>query len=191
LLLRQAVQRVAAWNDARAAAEAQAPPGSLKVPPLSVAVNVSLQQLRDPRFPAETTALLRETGLSPDLLVLELTESDLMRHHDEQAKNAMAVLKSSGVRIAIDDFGTGYSSLSYLRELPIDVLKIDKSFIADIATLPEQAALVEGIIRIADGLGLSVVAEGVETGAQWDRLGGSDCDYGQGYVFAPPLPADR
>ncbi|WP_051452021.1 putative bifunctional diguanylate cyclase/phosphodiesterase [Actinospica robiniae] len=191
LLLRQAVQRVAGWNAERSAAEAQAPAGSLKVPPLSVAVNVSLQQLRDPRFPAETIELLRETGLSSDLLVLELTESDLMRHHDEQAKHAMNELKASGVRIAIDDFGTGYSSLSYLRELPIDVLKIDKSFIADIATSPEQAALVEGIIRIADGLGLSVVAEGVETGAQWDRLGGCDCDYGQGYLFAAPLPADQ
>jgi diguanylate cyclase (GGDEF)-like protein/PAS domain S-box-containing protein len=190
LLLRQAVEHVAVWNNARAGADAQAAPGSLRVPPLHVAVNVSLRQLRDPRFAAETIGLLEATGLSPYLLVLELTESDLMKHHDEQARGAMAELKDLGVRIAIDDFGTGYSSLSYLRQLPIDILKIDKSFIADVATSPEQAALVEGIIRIADGLGLSVVAEGVETGEQWDQLGGCDCDFGQGYLFAPPMPSD-
>ena len=191
LLLRQSVEHIAVWNEARVGANAEAGPGSLKVPPLDIAVNVSLRQLRDPRFSAEVTAMLRASGLSPALLVLELTESDLMRHHDEQARRTMSELKELGVRIAIDDFGTGYSSLSYLRELPIDILKIDKSFIADIATSPEQAALVEGIIRIADGLGLSVVAEGVETDAQWDRLGGCDCDFGQGFLFAPPLPSDQ
>ena len=191
LLLRQAVEHIAAWNESRAAADTEAGAGSLKVPPLHIAVNVSLRQLRDPRFSAETTELLRATGLRPALLVLELTESDLMRHHDEQARRTMSELKELGVRIAIDDFGTGYSSLSYLRELPIDILKIDKSFIADIATSPEQATLVEGIIRIADGLGLNVVAEGVENEAQWDRLGACDCDFGQGFLFSQPLPTDQ
>ena len=185
LLLSQAVADAAGWNRARAGAEQRA--GSLGVPPLTVAVNVSLRQFRDQGFAAETTALLDAAGFGPELLVLELTESDLMKHHDEQARRTMAVLKEQGVRIAIDDFGTGYSSLSYLRDLPIDILKIDKSFIADIATSAEQAALVEGIIRIADGLGLSVVAEGVETRAQWDLLGGCDCDFGQGYLFSRPI----
>jgi diguanylate cyclase (GGDEF)-like protein/PAS domain S-box-containing protein len=188
LLLRQAVSDAAAWNRARSGAEQLA--GSLGVPPLHIAVNVSLRQFRDQGFAAETTALLGAAGLEPDLLVLELTESDLMKHHDEQARQTLAVLKEQGVRIAIDDFGTGYSSLSYLRDLPIDILKIDKSFIADIATSAEQAALVEGIIRIADGLGLSVVAEGVETQPQWDMLGGCDCDFGQGYLFSPPMSAE-
>jgi diguanylate cyclase (GGDEF)-like protein/PAS domain S-box-containing protein len=188
LLMRQAVADAAAWNRRRE--QAQAEGGGLYVPPLTVAVNVSLRQFRDNRFAAETTALLEAAGLPPHLLVLELTESDLMRNHDPQARRTLAVLKDRGVRIAIDDFGTGYSSLSYLRDLPIDIVKIDKSFIADIPTSAEQAALVEGIIRIADGLGLSVVAEGVETQQQWNLLGGSDCDYGQGYLFAPPMSRD-
>ena len=188
LLLSQAVADAAGWNRTRAGAEQRA--GSLGVPPLHVAVNVSLRQFRDQDFADETTALLEAAGLGPDLLVLELTESDLMKHHDEQARRTLAVLKEQGVRIAIDDFGTGYSSLSYLRDLPIEILKIDKSFIADIATSAEQAALVEGIIRIADGLGLSVVAEGVETQEQWDLLGGCDCDFGQGYLFSPPISPD-
>jgi diguanylate cyclase (GGDEF)-like protein/PAS domain S-box-containing protein len=187
LLLRQAVTDAAAWNRARAAADVRA--GGLGVPPLHIAVNVSLRQFRDNRFAAETAGLLAQAGLPADLLVLELTESDLMRNHDEQARRTLAVLKDRGVRIAIDDFGTGYSSLSYLRDLPIDIVKIDKSFIADIPSSAEQFALVEGIIRIADGLGLSVVAEGVETRAQWDVLGGCDCDYGQGYLFAPAMDA--
>jgi EAL domain-containing protein (putative c-di-GMP-specific phosphodiesterase class I) len=188
LLLRRAVADAAAWNRRRAVADAET--GGLGVPPLHVAVNVSLRQFRDNRFAAETTGLLEAAGLPPDLLVLELTESDLMRNHDEQARRTLAVLKERGVRIAIDDFGTGYSSLSYLRDLPIDIVKIDKSFVADIPTSAEQAALVEGIIRIADGLGLSVVAEGVETQQQWDLLGGCDCDFGQGYLFAPPMSSE-
>ena len=195
LLLRRAVIDAAAWNNARADrahADRSRPnttdPGTvLRVPPLSIAVNVSIQQFRDPRFADETAALLDDAGLSAELLTLELTESDLMHHHDEQARETLTVLKDSGVRIAIDDFGTGYSSLSYLRDLPIDILKIDKSFIADVAASQEQAALVEGIIRIADALGLRVVAEGVENQAQWDLLGATDCDYGQGYLFGRPM----
>jgi diguanylate cyclase (GGDEF)-like protein/PAS domain S-box-containing protein len=190
LLLRRAVLDASAWNSARAdstRANTAVPGTVLRVPPLSIAVNVSIQQFRDPRFADETAALLDEAGLDARLLTLELTESDLMHHHDDQARETLTVLKDSGVRIAIDDFGTGYSSLSYLRDLPIDILKIDKSFIADVAASQEQAALVEGIIRIADALGLQVVAEGVENQAQWDLLGATDCDYGQGYLFGRPM----
>ncbi|HEV2634337.1 MAG TPA: EAL domain-containing protein [Actinocrinis sp.] len=179
LLLRQAVTDAAAWNQ-----------GGARTPPLTIAVNVSIQQFRDPGFADEVIALLEAAGLPPELLVLELTESELMRQHDDQARKTLTMFKDRRVRIAIDDFGTGYSSLSYLRDLPIDLLKIDKSFIANITSSPEQAALVEGIIRIADALELYVVAEGVETQAQWDLLGSTDCAYGQGYLFSRPMPAD-
>ena len=178
LLLRQAVTDAAAWNR-----------GGARTPPLTIAVNVSIQQFRDPGFAQEVIELLETAGLPPELLVLELTESELMRQHDDQARKTLTVFKDRRVRIAIDDFGTGYSSLSYLRDLPIDLLKIDKSFIAGITTSAEQAALVEGIIRIADALELYVVAEGVETQAQWDLLGSTDCAYGQGYLFSRPMPA--
>ena len=179
LLLRQAVTDAAGWNRS-----------GTRTPPLTIAVNVSIQQFRDPGFADEVTALLVTAGLPPELLILELTESELMRQHDDQARKTLTVFKERRVRIAIDDFGTGYSSLSYLRDLPIDLLKIDKSFIAGIASSPEQAALVEGIIRIADALELYVVAEGVETQEQWDLLGATDCAYGQGYLFGRPMPAD-
>ena len=178
LLLRQAVTDAAAWNQ-----------GGARTPQLTIAVNVSIQQFRDPGFADEVAAILETAGLPPELLVLELTESELMRQHDDQARKTLTVFKDRHVRIAIDDFGTGYSSLSYLRDLPIDLLKIDKSFIAGIASSPEQAALVEGIIRIADALELYVVAEGVETQEQWDLLGATDCAYGQGYLFSRPMPA--
>jgi diguanylate cyclase (GGDEF)-like protein/PAS domain S-box-containing protein len=180
LLLRQAVADAAAWNEA-----------GTRTPPLTIAVNVSIQQFRDPGFADEVIAILAEAGLPPELLILELTESELMRQHDDQARKTLAVFKNQRVRIAIDDFGTGYSSLSYLRDLPIDLLKIDKSFIAGITSSAEQSALVEGIIRIADALELYVVAEGVETQAQWDLLGSTDCAYGQGYLFSRPMTADR
>jgi diguanylate cyclase (GGDEF)-like protein/PAS domain S-box-containing protein len=180
LLLRQAVTDAAEWNQA-----------GTRTPPLTIAVNVSIQQFRDPGFADEVSALLETAGLPPELLVLELTESELMRQRDDQARKTLTVFKERRIRIAIDDFGTGYSSLSYLRDLPIDLLKIDKSFIAGITSSPEQAALVEGIIRIADALELYVVAEGVETQEQWDLLGATDCAYGQGYLFSRAQPAEQ
>jgi diguanylate cyclase (GGDEF)-like protein/PAS domain S-box-containing protein len=180
LLLRRAVADAAAWNRRGA-----------RTPPLTIAVNVSIHQFRDPSFADDVAAVLRETGLPAGLLVLELTESALMRRHDQQALETLALLKDRGIRIAIDDFGTGYSSLSYLRDLPIDLLKIDKSFIDGVTASREQAALVEGIIRIADALELDVVAEGVETRDQWDMLGATDCAYGQGFLFGRAMPAER
>jgi EAL domain-containing protein (putative c-di-GMP-specific phosphodiesterase class I) len=100
-------------------------------------------------------------------------------------------LKGLGVRIAVDDFGTGYSSLRYLREFPIDVLKIDKTFIDDIPQDPRQVALVEGIVRIADTLGLQVIAEGIEEPAQRELLAGIGCRFGQGYLFARPMTVEQ
>jgi EAL domain-containing protein (putative c-di-GMP-specific phosphodiesterase class I) len=122
--------------------------------------------------------------------MLELTESVLIRR-DERIHYDLAELKAIGVRLAIDDFGTGYSSLSYLRELPFDVLKIDKSFIDGIATSDQGLALVEGINRIAGTLHLTVIAEGIEAELQRDLLVSMGCQYGQGYLLAMPVEADH
>ena len=122
--------------------------------------------------------------------MLELTESVLL-HRDERIHSDLMELKIIGVRLAIDDFGTGYSSLSYLRELPIDVLKIDKSFVDGIGTSEQRLALVEGIIRIARTLHLNVIAEGIETEVQRDLLVSMGCQFGQGYLLAMPVEADE
>src|ERR1700689_4818663 len=137
--------------------------------PLYVSVNVSARQFRDPGFVDSVRRVLAESGLAPSALMLELTESVLIRR-DERIHTDLAELKDIGVKLAIDDFGTGYSSLSYLRELPFDVLKIDKSFIDGIATSDQGLALVEGIIRIAGTLHLSVIAEAMESELQRDLL---------------------
>ncbi|MFH8712435.1 aminotransferase class I/II-fold pyridoxal phosphate-dependent enzyme [Streptomyces zaomyceticus] len=158
--------------------------------PLYASVNVSARQFRDPGFLDGVRRTLRSSGLVPGSLVLELTESVLMRR-DAQIRTTMAALKEMGVSIAIDDFGTGFSSLSYLREFPIDVLKVDKSFIDNITTDPQQVALVEGIVRIADVLGLQVVAEGIEHEEQRALLAEMGCRYGQGYLFARPMTAHQ
>ncbi|MFE0698887.1 aminotransferase class I/II-fold pyridoxal phosphate-dependent enzyme [Streptomyces sp. NPDC058872] len=158
--------------------------------PLQANVNVSARQFRDPGFLDEVRHALHSSGLAPGSLVLELTETVLMRQ-DTQIRTTMAALKELGVAIAIDDFGTGFSSLSYLREFPIDILKVDKSFIDDITTDPQQVALVEGIVRIADVLGLQVVAEGIEHEEQRALLAEMGCRYGQGYLFARPMTAHQ
>ena len=122
--------------------------------------------------------------------MLELTESVLLRR-DERIHADLMELKVIGVKLAIDDFGTGYSSLSYLRELPIDVLKIDKSFVDGIGISEQRLALVEGIIRIARTLNLKVIAEGIETEVQRDLLVSMGCQFGQGYLLAMPVEADQ
>jgi diguanylate cyclase (GGDEF)-like protein/PAS domain S-box-containing protein len=165
----------------------QAFPGQ---PPLRVNVNVSARQFRDPGFLEGVRRALETAGLEPGSLVLELTESVLMRR-DEQLDGVMGSLKDLGVSLAIDDFGTGFSSLSYLREFPIDVLKVDKSFIDDICVDTQQVALVDGIVRIADTLGLEVIAEGIEDPAQRDLLAAIGCRLGQGYLFARPMTVDQ
>ncbi|SED91151.1 aminotransferase class I/II-fold pyridoxal phosphate-dependent enzyme [Streptomyces sp. TLI_105] len=178
-VLEHAALDIARWQRAR--------PGGT---PLRANVNVSARQFRDPGFLEEVRRALHSSGLAPGSLVLELTESVLMRK-DAQIRTTMSALKELGVGIAIDDFGTGYSSLSYLREFPIDVLKVDKSFIDDLTTDPQQVALVEGIVRIADVLGLQVVAEGIEHEEQRALLAGMGCRYGQGYLFARPMTAHQ
>lgn len=158
--------------------------------PLCVNVNVSARQFRDPGFLDEVRRTLESAELAPGSLVLELTESVLMRR-DEQIQGVMRILKDLGVSIGIDDFGTGFSSLSYLREFPIDVLKVDKSFIDDICVDTQQVALVDGIVRIADTLGLQVIAEGIEEQAQREVLAAMGCHFGQGFLFARPMTADQ
>ncbi|UQT60043.1 aminotransferase class I/II-fold pyridoxal phosphate-dependent enzyme [Streptomyces durmitorensis] len=155
-----------------------------------ISVNVSARQFRDAGFLDEVRKALDTPGLAPGSLQLELTESVLMRR-DGQIQAVMQALKDLGVRIAVDDFGTGYSSLRYLREFPIDVLKIDKTFIDDIADDARQLALVEGIVHLADTMGLQVIAEGIEQSAQRDLLAGMGCGFGQGYLFARPLTAEQ
>jgi diguanylate cyclase (GGDEF)-like protein/PAS domain S-box-containing protein len=178
-VLQQAMTDLARWQ--------QHAPGH---PPVYVSVNVSARQLRDPGFVGEARRRLTESGLHPSSLVLELTESGLLRP-DQRLRADLEELKGMGVRLAIDDFGTGYSSLSYLRELPIDVLKIDKSFVDGIAVSTQRLALAEVIIRIAKTLGLTVIAEGIESEVQRDMLVSMGCRYGQGYLLAVPMPADE
>ncbi|MFJ8041723.1 putative bifunctional diguanylate cyclase/phosphodiesterase [Kitasatospora sp. NPDC096147] len=191
-----------AWVLGRAAAEAvgwqrtaqagASGPGGASGPPAEryVSVNVSARQFRDPGFVDVVRATLDQVGMAPSSLVLELTESVLMRR-DDRVRDDLAALSELGIRLAIDDFGTGYSSLSYLREFPITILKIDKSFIDGLDGSPQQYALVEGITRIAETLGVRVIAEGIETVRQRELLVKMGCPLGQGYLFARPMEPER
>ncbi|MEV5343862.1 aminotransferase class I/II-fold pyridoxal phosphate-dependent enzyme, partial [Streptomyces sp. NPDC052676] len=158
--------------------------------PPYVSVNVSARQFRDTGFLDQVGRALRTPGLAPGSLQLELTETVLLRR-DAQIQAVLHALKDLGVHIAVDDFGTGFSSLRYLRDFPIDVLKIDKSFIDDLPRDAQQVALVEGIVRIADTLGLEVIAEGIEDPEQRDLLAGMGCRFGQGYLFARPMTVEH
>jgi diguanylate cyclase (GGDEF)-like protein/PAS domain S-box-containing protein len=153
-----------------------------------VSVNVSARQFSAPGFVDGVRQILDSSGLEPGALTLELTESVLLRR-DERALSDLVELKAIGVKLAIDDFGTGYSSLSYLRELPIDVLKMDKSFVDGIAVSEQRRALAEGIVQIARTLQLEVVAEGIESEVQRDLLIAMGCRFGQGYLLARPMAA--
>jgi diguanylate cyclase (GGDEF)-like protein len=154
---------------------------------LSVAVNVSVHQFRHPDFVDMVMAAIRDTGVSPHRLKLELTES-LLADRMEVTIEKMGMLKALGVTLSLDDFGVGYSSLSVLKRLPLDQLKIDKGFVADVLTDPNDAAISRAIIALAQSLSLQVVAEGVETLEQREFLAYQGCDQFQGYLFAPPLP---
>jgi diguanylate cyclase (GGDEF)-like protein len=165
-------------------------PGQALTAPPHVSVNVSARQFRDPGFVDSVRLALMASGLPPDALLLELTESILFADN-ERSREELAELRQIGVRLAVDDFGTGYSSLSYLLELPIDVLKIDKTFVTGIASSWRRYALVEGIIRIARTLQLEVIAEGIETQTERELLAGMGCEFGQGYLLSVPVDADQ
>jgi diguanylate cyclase (GGDEF)-like protein len=157
---------------------------------LSVSVNLSARQLDEPDTPNVIARALERHRLEPQLLCLEITESVLMRDAS-QALQTLETLKDLGVRIAIDDFGTGYSSLAYLRRFPVDVLKIDGSFVQGLGEDPEDSAIVAAVLRLAETLGVDVVAEGIETAGQLDTLRALGCQFGQGYYFSQPVPAEQ
>jgi diguanylate cyclase (GGDEF)-like protein/PAS domain S-box-containing protein len=156
--------------------------------PLAVSVNVSTRQLESESLVEDVRAALREGGLDPGRLILEITETTIMRDAGQVA-DRIGRLKALGVRVAIDDFGTGYSSLSYLRQFPVDVLKIDRSFIASIQDSAEAVAVVRTLVQLGKTLDLEVVAEGIELEAQLDALRREGCDTAQGYLFGRPLDA--
>lgn len=158
--------------------------------PFCVSVNVSSRQFRQDDFVDTIADVLEETGLDPAGLEIELTESMVM-HDAEKMIEMLHAIKRLGVRIAVDDFGTGYSSLSYLKRFPVDRLKVDRSFVQDLATDPDDATIVSTIIALGHNLGLKVVAEGVETEAQIEFLRRNGCDELQGYYFGKPMPAPR
>jgi EAL domain-containing protein (putative c-di-GMP-specific phosphodiesterase class I) len=155
----------------------------------TVAVNLSARQFRDRNLVQMVRRVLAETGLAPQWLELEITESMLMDNID-QAISILSELKALGVAIAIDDFGTGYSSLSYLTQLPVDKLKVDRSFVSNLPDSPRHTAITTAIIAMAQRLNLEVVAEGVETEPQASFLTGHQCNILQGFLFCRPVSAD-
>jgi diguanylate cyclase (GGDEF)-like protein/PAS domain S-box-containing protein len=156
-------------------------------PPLTLTVNLSGRQLQAPGLVDDVAAALAESGLEPSSLVLEITETVIMQQTEANLLTLHA-LKALGIRLAIDDFGTGYSSLSYLQRFPIDILKIDKSFVDGLSRGGSDAALARTIIALGDTLALRCIAEGVEDDAQRTHLQALGCDYAQGFFFARPLP---
>ena len=160
------------------------------LPPVRVSVNLSGAQFYKDDLYKTVKDVLEETGLDPDWLELEVTESMLMKDA-ESTIETLHKLKSAGIHLSIDDFGTGYSSLSYLKRFPIDALKIDRSFIREVTTNPDDAAIATSIILMGHSLRLSVVAEGVEEESQLAFLQVLQCNEIQGFLFSPPVPADR
>jgi diguanylate cyclase (GGDEF)-like protein/PAS domain S-box-containing protein len=156
--------------------------------PMCLSVNFSARQFQQPTFIATVAEVLKETNLDPRWLELELTESSIMRE-PEQAIEKLHELKLMGIKVAIDDFGTGYSSLNYLKRFPIDTLKIDKTFVADVCKDPHDTAIVRAIITLGHALDLTVIAEGVETREQLQYLSSLGCDVVQGFLFSKSLAA--
>ena len=175
-VMREACRQLKAWQDEG-------------LPPVPVAVNLSALEFRQRDVAAEIAAVLLETGLAPQYLEIELTESVLM-HQTGQVLDTLNAIKALGVGISIDDFGTGYSSLAYLKRYPIDKLKIDRSFVADTPSNTDDVAIVTAIIQMGRSLQLQTVAEGVETQAQIELLAGLGCDLMQGFVVSAPLDAE-
>ena len=151
-----------------------------------MAVNLSARQLPLPDLAETVQSILRETGMDPSTLCLEITESELVG--DVHSATTLLALKGLGVRIAIDDFGTGYSSFSYLKRFPVDLVKINRSFVEDLGRRADDAAIVAAMINLAHTLGFTAVAEGVGTLAQLELLEDLGCDFGQGFLWSRPRP---
>jgi diguanylate cyclase (GGDEF)-like protein len=158
--------------------------------PIRVAVNLSARQFKQPNLIASVDRVLQDTGLQPEFLTLEITETSVMEDVDLTV-NILQEFRSMGINISIDDFGTGYSSLNYLKRFPLDSLKIDQSFVQDISVDPNAAAIVKAIIAMAHSMQLKVIAEGVETNEQINLLRQSGCYSIQGYVFSPPVTVEE
>ena len=176
-VLRSACKQIAAWRRAG-------------VPPVRIGVNLSPTQLQQPDLARQIQAVLMETGADPACLGIELTEGTAM----SDVAHASAVLRdirALGIEISLDDFGTGFSSLSCLRSLPIDVVKVDRSFVHDVTAAPEDVSVTRAIITMAHGLQMQVLAEGVETEGQLSLLAANRCDLIQGFLFSPAVPADE
>jgi diguanylate cyclase (GGDEF)-like protein/PAS domain S-box-containing protein len=178
-VLRQACQQLAEWTGRFPAAAA-----------IRVNINLSARQFQHEGLVEEVSGILAETGANPRQIVLEITESLLMQDTDSTI-STLGRLKDLGVRLAIDDFGTGYSSLSYLKRFPVDILKIDRSFVDGITTEHGDATLAEAVVQLGRALHLQTVAEGIETAEQWTTLQGLGCEFGQGYLFARPGAAEE
>ena len=156
---------------------------------LQIAVNLSPRQFNDPKLAQMVSHALKESGLPPKLLELEITESLAMQHTDVTL-GTLKRLKKLGVSIAIDDFGTGYSSLAYLKRFPVDKVKIDRTFVADVPDDQEQGAIISAIVALAHALDIEVIGEGVESEAQREYLRRCGCDYIQGYLIGRPADAE-
>jgi diguanylate cyclase (GGDEF)-like protein len=176
-VLRTACRQLRAWRDAG-------------LPPIRMAVNLSVKQLLKKDFASSIEQALNDTGVDPSMLELEITESTLMENAQDTLE-ALHRLRGLGVRLSIDDFGTGYSSLSYLKRFPVDIIKIDRSFVRDVPHDADDASIVTGIIALAHSLRLEVVAEGVETASQLAFLQERSCDLMQGYYLSKPVPAEQ
>jgi diguanylate cyclase (GGDEF)-like protein len=174
-VVKSALEQLARWNG--------------PLPRLTMAINLSMRDLLDRTCPDELAGIVREVGVNPGVVEFELTETAIMAD-PELALTALARITASGARLAIDDFGTGYSSLSYLKRLPVDVLKIDRSFIADMASGGRSLAIVQSTVQLAHSLDLGVVAEGIEDRESARALREMKCDLAQGFYFASPEPAE-
>ena len=156
---------------------------------LSISVNLSPRQLAEPALPNEVARVLADTGLDADSLWLEITESTLMRDV-ESALSALGALRALGLHLAVDDFGTGYSSMAYLERLPVESLKIDRSFVSELGNRADSTAITTAIVSLAHALRLKTVAEGIEQSEQLVLLRSMGCEFGQGYLFGPARPAE-
>ncbi|WP_135075738.1 EAL domain-containing protein [Terasakiella sp. SH-1] len=176
-VLEQACREIKGWSDQSHS-------------PFRVSVNLSSRQFREANLPDIIKGVLKRTGFNPNQLSLEITET-LMMENIEDALVILHELKAMGVRLSIDDFGTGYSSLNYLKRFPLDTLKIDRMFVRDVTSNPEDAAMVSAILTMAQSLGLEVVGEGIETKEHNDFLLGKGCQLGQGYYYSRPLKIEE
>jgi len=176
-VLRTACKQLKAWMDS-------------EINPVTVSINLTSKEFQQANFTGLLKEIIRETGLKADFIELEITESLIMKDIDFTL-NILKDLKSIGVKISLDDFGTGYSSLNYLKRLPIDTIKIDKSFIDEITEDSKEEAIAESIIALAHKMNLSVIAEGIETEKQLEFIREQKCDKAQGYYFSKPLPVEE